>query len=89
MIVGDHLVKVYSMSRRDVKRGASIENSRIVKSVKFSVLTPILHILDISGGVTGPTRVGFEGHTLEISNQYARLRGCSGTDSDQMPPALS
>lgn len=53
MIVGDHLVKVYSMSRRDVKRGASIENSRIVKSVKFSVLTPILHILDISGGVTG------------------------------------
>lgn len=29
MIVGDHLVKVYSVSRRDVKRGASIKNSRI------------------------------------------------------------
>lgn len=27
--------------------------------------------------------------TREISNQYAHSRGCSETDSDQMPPALS
>lgn len=69
-----------------------------MKSVKFSALTLSFTFLVFSGGrgqlddklpCSGLTKVGFEGHTLEISNQYARLRGYSGTDSDQMPPALS